>query len=91
MTGRRGFGIELDPKYADVVLRRVSEETGVEPTLGGVPLSEVAQMRAEAADEVSHEDAARRQDGRPFAEGNVRDDGSYLVGKARPPESTRMG
>lgn len=32
----------------------------------------------------------RRQNGRPFAEGNVRDDGSYLVGKARPPEASRF-
>lgn len=35
-------------------------------------------------------DLGRRQDGRPFAEGNVRDDGSYLVGKARPPQATRF-
>lgn len=47
MTGRRGFGIELDPKYADVILRRVSEITGCEPMLAGVtPLSEVASMRS---------------------------------------------
>ncbi|AEG49163.1 hypothetical protein Sphch_1475 [Sphingobium chlorophenolicum L-1] len=35
-------------------------------------------------------DKGRRQDGRPYAEGNVGDDGSYLVGKARPPEATRF-
>lgn len=47
MTGRRGFGIELDPKYADVILRRVSEETGCEPLLNGeIPLSQVAAERA---------------------------------------------
>ncbi|WP_240504339.1 site-specific DNA-methyltransferase [Tsuneonella mangrovi] len=47
MTGRRGFGIELDPKYADVILRRVSEATGCEPQLDGeVPLSQVAAERA---------------------------------------------
>ena len=54
MTGRRGFGIELDPKYADVILRRVAEEVGAEPTLGGVPLSEIAAMRAEPTGEASH-------------------------------------
>jgi DNA modification methylase len=47
MTRRRGYGIELDPKYADVVLRRVSEATGCEPMLDGVtPLSLVAAERS---------------------------------------------
>lgn len=47
MTGRRGFGIELDPKYADVILRRVGEATGREPLLDGeVPLSQVTAERA---------------------------------------------
>ena len=47
MTGRRGYGIELDPRYADVILRRVSEATGCEPLLNGVtPLSEVRAQRA---------------------------------------------
>lgn len=47
MTGRRGRAIELDPKYADVILRRTAEATGCEPLLGGVtPLSEVAAARA---------------------------------------------
>lgn len=46
MTRRRGYGIELDPKYADVVLRRVSEATGCEPMLDGVaPMSQVATER----------------------------------------------
>lgn len=46
MTGRRGFGIELDPKYADVILRRASEETGCEPLLDGkFPLSQVTAER----------------------------------------------
>lgn len=47
MTGRRGRAIELDPKYADVILRRIAEATGCEPLLGGVtPLSEVTAARA---------------------------------------------
>ena len=46
MTGRRGYGIELDPKYADVILRRVAEATGCEPLLNGaIPLSEVRAQR----------------------------------------------
>lgn len=47
MTKRRGYGIELDPKYADVVLRRIAEATGCEPLLNGLtPLSEVAAARS---------------------------------------------
>jgi hypothetical protein len=34
--------------------------------------------------------ASRRKDGRPFAEGNVREDGDYRVGKGRTPEHTRF-
>lgn len=46
MTGRRGRGLELDPKYMDVILRRVEAETGCEPLLDGVtPFSEVAIAR----------------------------------------------
>ena len=32
----------------------------------------------------------RRKDGRPFREGNTREDGSYVVGKNRTPEQTRF-
>ncbi|CAN5409960.1 DNA modification methylase [soil metagenome] len=51
MTGRIGRGIELDPKYVDVILRRVSAETGCEPLLDGVtPLSAViAERQSEGA------------------------------------------
>ena len=45
-TGRRGYGIEIDPKYADVILRRVAEEVGEPPLLnGGEPLESVAEAR----------------------------------------------
>ena len=45
-VGRRGYGIELDPKYADVILKRVSKAVG-EPALldGKTPFDEVAQQR----------------------------------------------
>lgn len=47
MTGRIGRAIELDPVYADVILRRTSEAAGCEPMLDGkIPFSEVAAMRA---------------------------------------------
>jgi DNA modification methylase len=48
MTGRRGRGIELDPKYADVILRRVAEQTGAIAMLDGVPIDEVARNRRAA-------------------------------------------
>jgi len=47
MTGRRGRAIELDPVYADVILRRTAEATGCIPLLDGeTPLSEVAAARS---------------------------------------------
>ncbi|MEO6718135.1 MAG: DNA methyltransferase [Novosphingobium sp.] len=49
MTSRRGYGIELDPKYADVILRRASEACHCAPLLNGVtPFSQVAAQRREA-------------------------------------------
>ena len=30
-TGRRGFGIEIDPYYVDVALERIGKATGIEP------------------------------------------------------------
>jgi DNA modification methylase len=34
-TGRRGYGIELDPHYADTIVRRFSNMTGVTAILSG--------------------------------------------------------
>ena len=46
MTSRRARLVELDPIYADVILRRAAEATGCEPLLDGtVPLSEVREAR----------------------------------------------
>lgn len=46
MTGRFGYGLELDPRFVDVILRRVAEATGCEPLLEGVtPLSVVTAER----------------------------------------------
>lgn len=45
-TGRRGYGMEIDPKYADVILRRVAEEVGEPPLLEGCDsLESVAAAR----------------------------------------------
>ena len=47
LAGRRARLVELDPIYADVILRRVSEATGCEPLLDGrTPLAEVTARRA---------------------------------------------
>ena len=44
-TGRRGRGIELDPKYADIALKRVAAETGLLPMLDGTPFADVRSDR----------------------------------------------
>ena len=33
-TGRRGFGVEIDPQYCDVILRRLMENSKLTATLG---------------------------------------------------------
>jgi DNA modification methylase len=52
MTGRRGYGIELDPKFVDVALRRIALACGQVPRLStGETLLEVAAARlGDAAD-----------------------------------------
>jgi DNA modification methylase len=48
-TGRIGYGIELDPKYADVILARVSKEVGEPALLDGLTkFDDVAAERRKA-------------------------------------------
>ena len=54
-TGRLGRGVELDPKYADVAIRRTEQETGKVATLGGVPFADVAATRAKEAGGKRHD------------------------------------
>lgn len=47
VTGRRGYGLEFDPKYCDVILRRLHKLTGQMPTLAdGTPFELVTAERA---------------------------------------------
>ncbi len=46
-AARRGFGLEIDPKYVDVILRRVTEKIGIEARLeDGRTFAQVAVERA---------------------------------------------
>ncbi|MDE2133248.1 MAG: hypothetical protein KGJ49_01460 [Alphaproteobacteria bacterium] len=38
-TGRRGYGIELDPYYVDTIIKRLSDVFGLEAELAGRRLS----------------------------------------------------
>lgn len=45
-VGRRGYGLELDPKYCDVILLRMAKLTGVAPRLlDGTPFDDVRSRR----------------------------------------------
>ncbi|MDQ3420649.1 MAG: site-specific DNA-methyltransferase [Acidobacteriota bacterium] len=51
-TGRRGFGLEIDPKYVDVIIRRVTEKTGLIARLeDGRTFAEVAAERGVKVEE----------------------------------------
>lgn len=46
VTGRIGYGLELDPKYSDVILRRLSALTGETPQLvDGTTIDAIAKAR----------------------------------------------
>lgn len=47
-TGRRGYGIEIDPIYCDVIIRRLRERAGLEATLAGLSFDQVVAERAAA-------------------------------------------
>jgi hypothetical protein len=50
-TGRRGYGIELDPRYCDVIVRRMAGAFKVEAihAATGKPFAEIERERAAAA------------------------------------------
>ena len=47
-TGRRGYGIELDPQYCDVIIRRLAAAANIEAihAATGKPFAEIEQERA---------------------------------------------
>ena len=47
-TGRRGCGVEIDPLYCDVIIRRLSERAKLQATLegDGRVFADVAEVRA---------------------------------------------
>lgn len=49
-AGRRGFGMEIDPCYADLILQRLEEETGLPAIQTNTGLS-FAELKAERAKE----------------------------------------
>ncbi len=59
-TRRRGFGIELDPHYCDVILARLKKATRLEPVLAesGATFAQVAAVRAAETAPASTEEAA---------------------------------
>ncbi len=51
-TGRVGYGVEVDPKYADVILHQLHQQCKVEPLLDGVtPFSIIAADRRVQSEE----------------------------------------
>jgi DNA modification methylase len=61
-TGRRGYGIELDPHYCDVILRRMAGIAKLDAVLvaTGQPFAAVAAERGDAG-EVDHSEAQNAQ------------------------------
>ena len=65
-TGRVGYGLEIDPHYVDVALRRMAEHAGLEPVHGesGKSFDEIAAERA-AADRPAEGDMPEAQPSSP--------------------------
>ncbi len=58
-TGRLGYGVELDPLYCDVILRRLTKVTGFEPKnlITGRSFTETEQEAAAPAIDVADQEA----------------------------------
>ena len=67
---RAGFGVEISPAYCDVILSRIAQLTGEQPTLAetGQTLTEVAAARGVPEEQVANprlRDARRIQHSGP--------------------------
>ena len=51
LTGRRGFGLEVEPRFVDVTLRRFHALTGIQPLQleSGLTFEKLERIRTEAA------------------------------------------
>ena len=60
-TGRRGFGIELDPLYCDVAVRRLAQIAGLEAVhaQSGQTFADIATERGEQAGPLADAAAAK--------------------------------
>jgi DNA modification methylase len=60
-TGRRGYGIEIDPAYCDVTIRRMRAVCGLDAVLEatGQSFEEIAAERAAAKEELADAPSAR--------------------------------
>lgn len=56
-TGRTGYGLELDPRYVDVTIRRMAEYAGIEAVHveSGRTFEEIAEQRASVDDQSNRE------------------------------------
>lgn len=66
-TGRKGYGIELDPIYADTIVRRFGDVYGLKAVLGGTGSSfdQVAKERAQQGKEHGNRASKAGQKRRP--------------------------
>ncbi len=84
-TGRKGYGMELDPKYADVCLKRIVAACELPAMLDGTPFDEVAAKRLSRGRRISDKKGKGKK---KFKDGNTLPDGTYKIGKNKPPVDT---
>jgi len=61
-TGRRGYAIELDPHYCDVIVRRLEKSFGCEAVHSAAGKTFIEMAAARAGSETMHEDIAKTEE-----------------------------